>query len=504
VNTRSGAMRAARAALVVLLLLVGATSGSALAAGSKRAGVPKFEGAQELVIRKQVMKALKVHGWDLAKSREMELGVANAGALLESDADFAKVAKELALSVIVTGEIGKKRAKITVHDGSDGSVLGQAAFPGANPRKMAAEVARAFWSKLGGEIERGRVPSGAKKAQKVVAEAPDDDESAPDPGDAPEPKAKLAERGGASDGEASAKHTDDSGSHREKDDDANDNVVREEAGAAESPPGSVPPTFDAFIAPIATNRALAYHQDVSAAGMRPYSLPLAAATALHVVWYPINAVSSGPIQHLGIEAAIEQAFGLSSATGADGSAIAGKTFGNSVHEYAGGLRYRIPFAAGNQAWISGTAGEHAFLFTAPSGCSDCRAMLHIPDTVYRYARPGIGVRLELGGDVSLTVGGGYRYIFNAGGTQLDAYFPHRTVGGVDAELALGYRVTPKLEIRGSGLLRRYFYDMHSKAGDTFLAGGAIDQYWTVGLGLAVLLGGSAAASAPDGAAPSNP
>ena len=47
-----------------------------------------------------------------------------------------------------------------------------------------------------------------------------------------------------------------------------------------------------------------------------------------------------------------------------------------------------------------------------------------------------------------------------------------------------------LEIRGSGQLRRYFYDMHSKAGDTFLAGGAIDQYWTVGLGMAVLLGGS--------------
>ena len=73
--------------------------------------------------------------------------------------------------VIVTGEIGRKRAKITVHDGRDGARLGEAAFPGANPRKMAAEVARTFWSRLGGEVERGRVPSGAKKAQKIVAEA---------------------------------------------------------------------------------------------------------------------------------------------------------------------------------------------------------------------------------------------------------------------------------------------------------------------------------------------
>ena len=491
-TTRSATMLAARAALAVLLL-VGATGGSAFGAGGKRAGVPTFDGAQEIVVRKQAMKVLKAHGWMLAKSREMELGIANSGALLESDDGFAKVAKELALSVIVTGEIGRKRAKITVHDGRDGSVLGQAAFPGANPQKMAAEVARTFWSKLGGEVERGRVAPDAKKAQKVVAEAPDDDESAPEPGDAgdaAEPKAKLAARGGASEGQAPADGDRDSGSRRDKDREADENVLEEEASAGPSPPGSVPPTFDAFIAPTGTNRALVYHQDVSAAGMRSYGLPLAAAPALHVVWYPISALTSGPIQHLGIEAAIEQAFGLRSAAGTDGSALAGRTFGNAVHDYAGGLRYRIPFGAGHQFWISGTAGEHAFVFTSPSDCSDCRAMLHIPDTVYRYGRPGIGLRLELPADLSLTLGGGYRYIFNAGGTHLDGYFPHRTVGGVDAELALGYRITRSLEIRGAGQLRRYFYDMHAKAGDAFIVGGAIDQYWTVGLGMAVLLGGS--------------
>ena len=116
-------------------------------------------------------------------------------------------------------------------------------------------------------------------------------------------------------------------------------------------------------------------------------------------------------------------------------------------------------------------------------------MLHIPDTIYRYARPAIGLRLELPADLSLTLGGGYRYVFNAGGKDLDGYFPHRTVAGVDADLALGYRIGRTLEIRASGQLRRYFYDMHSKAGDAYLAGGAIDQYWTVGLGMAVLLGG---------------
>jgi hypothetical protein len=345
---------------------------------------------------------------------------------------------------------------------------------------MAAEVARAFWSKLGGDVERGRIPTGAKKTQKVVAEAPEDDESADDAGDDAETKPKVAERADASDGQASA---DDSGSRR-ADAEGNEDVLHETASAAESPPGSVPPTFDAFIAPTGTNRALAYNQDYSPTALRPYSLPLAAATALHVVWYPLRELP------LAVEVGIEQAFGLRSAAPADGSALAGKTFGNSVHEYEAGLRYRIPFGAGHQMWISGTAGEHAFVFTSPSDCSDCRSMLHIPDTVYRYGRPGIGLRLELPGDLSVAFNSGYRYMFNAGGAHLDGFFPHRTVGGVDAELALGYRVTPNLEIRGSGQLRRYFYDMHSKAGDAFIAGGAIDQYWTIGLGMAVLLGGS--------------
>jgi hypothetical protein len=401
--------------------------------------------------------------------------------LLESDDGFQKVAKELALTAIVTGEVGKKRAKIAVHDGRDGALLGQAAFPGANPRKIAAEVARAFWSKLGGEIERGRVPTGAKKTQKVVAEAPEDDESAPDAGDDAESKPKVAERENASDEKSPADG--DGGSRRSGDSEGDDNVVRETASAAESP-SDVLPTFEGFIAPIGTNRALAYHQNYSPTALRNYDLPLAAATALHVVWYPMSALP------LGIEAGIEQAFGLRSAAGADGSALAGKTFGNSVHEYEAGLRYRFPFGVGHQVWISGVGGEHAFVFTSPSDCSGCRAMLQIPDTVYRYARPGIGLRLEIPGDFSLTLGGGYRYVFNNGGVHLDGFFPRRTVGGVDAELALGYRVTRNVEIRGSGQLRRYFYDMHSKAGDSFIAGGAIDQYWTIGLGVAVLLGGS--------------
>ena len=72
-----------------LALLAGVFFTSA-AHAAKRAGVPKFDGMQEALVRKKVMQVLKAHGYDLAKSREMEIGLANTGALLDNDEGFAR------------------------------------------------------------------------------------------------------------------------------------------------------------------------------------------------------------------------------------------------------------------------------------------------------------------------------------------------------------------------------------------------------------------------------
>ena len=458
-KTRSATLLVARAALVVPLL-VGAMGGSALGAGGKRAGVPKFDGAQEVVVRKQVMKVLKAHGYELAKSREMDLGLANTGALLESDDGFAKVAKELALSVIVTGEIGRKRAKITVHDGRDGS--------GWARRRSRART-RARWRR------RWRARSGASSAGKSNAAAcrrarrrrrrpwrrpRTTTKARPMRLTRPSPKPSSPRVATHRRVQASPDGADDSGSRPDKDDEANDNVLREEASAAASPPGPCrrrstrSSRRPARTAPSSTIRMSARW---ACAPTRCRSPPRRPCTSSGTRSAPCPAAR----YNTSASRLPSSKRSACDPPPADGSALAGRTFGNSVHDYAAGLRYRIPFGAGHQVWISGTAGEHAFVFTSPSDCGDCRAMLHIPDTIYRYGRPGIGLRLEMPGDLSLTLGGGYRYIFNAGGTHLDGYFPHRTVGGVDAELALGHRVTSSLEIRGSGpgtplLLRHAF------------------------------------------------
>jgi hypothetical protein len=56
-------------------------------------------------------------------------------------------------------------------------------------------------------------------------------------------------------------------------------------------------------------------------------------------------------------------------------------------------------------------------------------------------------------------------------------------------VGLAYRATPIIEVRLQGEIRRYFYDMHSVAGDRLLAGGAVDQYLALTGMVAFMLGG---------------
>ncbi len=494
--------KALRVSIGVFALLLGALFSTVTEAAPKRVGVPKFDGVQEALARKKVMQILKSHGYDLAKSREMEIGLANSGALLDNDEGFQKVAKELALAAIVTGEVGKKRAKIAVHDGRDGSLLGEASFAGANPRHIMAEVGRSFWAKLGGAVERGKAPSGAKKPQKVVAEAPEDDEKTPDAAGGegggsggpppPEPKGKKPAVAAAEGGEGEPPTARKKKKKKVRMEGEGD-VVQEEG------PEVIPPTFEFQADPRVIARSLSYNQDASSPGLRSYALFPGPAVFASAVWYPIGPFTDGLAKNIGFEGAIEQAFLVSSSL-PPMNGMPGAKFGTSIHEFAGGVRYRVPFGAGNYFWGALTGGEHAFTFkSTPTGD---RKTLDIPDTIYRYVRPGVGIHFELPAQFSVALSAGFRWIFNQGGQFHDDFFKHATVNGVDAQLTVGYRITSMIEARVSGDFRRYFSSMNCFGGldaggqainqcDTrFTAGGAVDQYIAGSAMLAITLGGS--------------
>ncbi|HEY5090393.1 MAG TPA: hypothetical protein VIK30_10500 [Polyangia bacterium] len=460
-------------------------------AAPKRIGIPKFEGAQEALIRKAVMQALKVHGYELIKSREMNAAMASTGAHADSDDGLKTLAKELALTAIITGEVGPRRAKIVVHDGGEGSLLGDASFSGANPRKLAVEVGRDFWRKLGADVGRGQMPRGAKKGQKAAAaDAPEDDESGAAGGggdEAPMAEKKPKAEAAASE-EAAPEGEAPTAARRKKP------KFKMETPPPEGEEGGAPssvPWIDVEFGFGGMNRSLSYYQPaMNTPPLLPYTLGLGPILFGKVVFFPVAPFVGGPLADLGLDLKIEQ--GIISSTGANGT-----SYSNVVHEFAGGLRYRFPFAGADDFYLSGTGGEQAFTFNGAN-----RTALRIPDTIYRYARLGAGLRLMVTDAISVTLDGGYRYVFNQAGTQIvTSFFPHLSVQGADAELGGGYALNSNFEIRAGVNWRRYWYAMHSVAADLpthDAAGGAVDQYFTFTASIAFTYGATAPKSESSG------
>ena len=463
-------------ALLTLLFVAILTWPTAASAADKRVGIPRFEGQQEALIRKVVMQVVKSKGYDLVRSREIE-GAAKGG--LDSNDSYQALAKELALSAVVTGEVGKKKAKLTVRNGADGSVIGEGAFAGANPKKLAVEVAKTFWRRLGSAIDRGRLPAGAKKPGKAAAAAPEDNE------DDKEAAAALADKGDDKDDKADEKEAKEDKGKSKDSDKASAKAEKEVAAAEEEKPrkkrkekaedeestasggGAGLRALDLFVGAHLFKRDLSYKDNVGPNKLRPYSLP---ATTLYAgaVFYPgALGGGSGVAANLGLDVSAELGFKITSKTST------GAQFPTTVHDFAGGLRFRIPVGAGEVTPLI-TFGEHAFVLKSGPGVSRPDMLADLPDTVYRYARIGVMARAPIG-KFSVFGGAAYRYILSAGQIK-DNYFNNLKVAGVDGTAGIGFQVLPMIELRAAFDIRRYGYTFNPKANDTYIVGGAIDQY----------------------------
>ena len=458
----------ARASLATLLLL---SSAGAEAAG-KRIGVPKFEGAREAAVRKKVMQALKAHGYEPVRSREIQDAMSHAGTGIDSRDGLKTLAKELALSAIVTGEVSSKRAKIVVSDGSDGAVLGDASFTGANPRKLAKVVGLTFWKKLGLDVGRGHVPAGAKKPPKSSgASSPEDDES--NEGEA---------TGGNDEGEAPPAKPNEGNASSEA---APPLEKKEEAPPEERSAPSVPsgrPWLDVEVGAGGLNRSLTFNQNMTP-GLLSYRLGVGTIAVANVVLYPLDPSFGGLLGGIGLEGELQQGFATTSTASINGMS---SSYNNVTHDYAGGARYRITFAGVDDVYLSGSYGEDTYAFSGRN------AALQSPDTIYRYVRPGLGLQLAIAGRLSVLLGGGYRVVLNHAGAQFQQYFPRSTVAGADAEVEARYALSRMFQLRAGLEWRRYWFALNSQPADAYVAGSAVDQSFAFTARVAVLLGGAGA------------
>ena len=392
--TRAASSKRVRIVLGVLGVLVLGWSGSALAE-KKRVGVPRFDGPQEGTVRKAVMQVLKGDGYEVVGAKELDGAAKGAGVQLDSNDGFKAVAKELAVSSFVTGEVSKKKAKLTVRNGADGAVSGEGSFGGANPKKVASDVRDGFSRRLGSAVGRGRAPTGAKAPTPPVAEADEpEDRRRRDAGDDEAPR-QAAKPSGASRARAEADETPPPSSSGA----SPDETVARKAPENEVDSGPMGPrAADVALGFGGFSRSLSYNQDLYGA-LRAYKLTLGPAANFRAILYPLAFGSSGLVANLGAEVNLDQAFSVSSSVPANptGAFPNGATFNTVVHDYYGGARFRMILAGMHELAVFGGGGEQAFAFRDGSGAGDDRTKLNIPDTIYHYVRAGIDARFELPG-----------------------------------------------------------------------------------------------------------
>jgi hypothetical protein len=459
--------------LTGILLLAGAAS-----AEPKRVGVVKFTGPGEGASRNKVTKAIKAKGFQVVGDKQISKTASSLKLSMDTNDDFRAVARELGIAAFVTGEVSKKRATLAVRGGTDGAVSAEASWSAPNPRKVAASIDKTFWKRLGSAIERGKAPSGAKKA--VVAEeeaAPEEPAAAGDDDDDKPAEKRPPTRVAAADDEKKPDGDDDATTARRKkpepepDDD--------DGGAT----GGALPALDVTAGPQLYLRTLAYNEN-KYRDVAPYELPTGApVVAAKIDFFPAALSGGGFISNIGVTANVEYLVPVVKTTSEN------TTFTTYGLAWWAGAKVRFPLGFG---LLHGSVsyGSQIYKLVASSGS----AASPIPSVNYVSVRPAVGGRFALTPSISLMVEAAYLHLLGMGQMK-DVYFPRATGRGFEAAAMGGYRLTSSIEARVGVNLRVYALAMNSARADAdgppppAVAGGAVDRFIMAWAALAVTFGG---------------
>jgi hypothetical protein len=211
-------------------------------------------------------------------------------------------------------------------------------------------------------------------------------------------------------------------------------------------------------------RRLSYHDGLST-NLRSYHLDGVPLGILEAAVYPFTATGAFLASDIGLVGGYASAVALQSA-----SAGAGTVGTRWARNYGGGcVRMRTGSTSGAAVLrILGAYGRESFAFDAFDPAAA------YPSVDYRFVQASGDVRVPIG-RFALTASAGYLFVLSAG--DVATRFPRASVGGIDATLGGAVTIVPGLEARLVASYRRFFYSMNPTPGDSFVAGGALDEFW---------------------------
>jgi hypothetical protein len=257
---------------------------------------------------------------------------------------------------------------------------------------------------------------------------------------------------------------------RDAADDDNDNDASEPGAGRES--GDPGRAILGASATFAVGGRWFSYNDALTKNLRTYDVFGAPIAMFGLEVYPLATREVSVVSGLGITGSYAQAFGLESAIEGGGP------ISTTWRSFDVGLRLRLRAGDGDGAPIVGLrAGYGALAFSfdePPAWLGD-----EVPSVDYGFLRGGADARLPLG-RAAILLSAGYRGVLSAG--EVGDRFRAGTVGAVDAGAGLAVALAAGFELRLLADYTRFFYAFEPEPGDAYVAGGALDQLLTVGLG----------------------
>src|SRR5262245_54347248 len=405
--------------------------------GAPNIMVRPFDGPKAKALQERVVKVLEEQGADLVPA-----GFEGPTAM-ETDADYAAVAARLNIQAYIQGEATNDntgwKLKISVRQGSDGTVVGGAEFQASWFPGLLTKIDEELIGTLEKALSGAKVPEGAPE------EAPAEEEAAPEAEETAPPKPLALSAGVGF-------------------------LFRSfQAKNAVTLPG-VLPTRD---------------QSGGMADLR-----------IGAAFYPGALFTKSFLANIGVVGHFEQSLGGNTQAGDDpNNVLPAGELPTSLTAYDVGLRVRLPISQ-NELGFSAVSGQQACLIDDGGEESDPALgdPKLVPDVAYSFIRLGTDFSYVMS-KYTFRADVGLRIVNSAGDEagqiQSEAWFPRSDVGGVDVGLTAGYAVSERFSVKLGADFRNFFYSMNSRESDfgvnaqgtgpdgrrNPVAGGANDMYF---------------------------
>jgi hypothetical protein len=247
----------------------------------------------------------------------------------------------------------------------------------------------------------------------------------------------------------------------------------ETPGSASSRPHGVVARslFEGELGAEAAGRHFAYHDGLTS-NLRSYTIAVTPMLSASAEYFPLAGAGSS-LRDVGFIGGYSRSVFLQSAMSG------GPTVSAVESSYFAGLRVRI-HPGGNSGFVLGISdayADQAFDFNSTGGSLDTQ----VPTVEYRSNRTALDARIPLG-PLTLLAAAGFRVVLDAG--EVSQRFRSSTVEGVDGDVGLAFAIAAGWEGRLIADYQRYFYSFKPVPGDAYIAGGALDQFYSGRLAVA--------------------